>query len=30
MHASTATCLLGGSGSGPLKVSAYFALLARY
>src|SRR5690606_36802116 len=30
MHATTATCLLGGSGSGPLKVAAYSALLARY
>jgi peptide/nickel transport system permease protein len=30
MHATTATCLLGGSGNGPSKVLAYSALLAKY
>src|SRR4051794_31252772 len=30
MHATTATCLLGGSGSGPLKVLAYASLFFRY
>ncbi len=30
MQATTATCLLGGNGNGPVNVSAYFALLARY
>ena len=30
MQATTATCLLGGSGNGPEKVFAYSALLARY
>src|ERR1700758_5698074 len=30
MHATTATCLLGGNGRGPVKVRAYSALLARY
>lgn len=30
MHATTATCLLGGNGSGPLKVFAYSALFFRY
>ncbi|CNH07067.1 Uncharacterised protein [Mycobacterium tuberculosis] len=29
MHATTATCLLGGMGSGPLKLLAYWTLLAR-
>ncbi len=28
MQASTATCLAGGSGSGPVKRAAYSALLA--
>src|SRR5262245_9734701 len=30
MHATTATCLLGGSGSGPVNVLAYAALFFRY
>ena len=28
MHATTATCLAGGSGNGPVKDAAYSALLA--
>ena len=30
MHATTATCLLGGSGSGPVNVLAYASLFFRY
>ena len=30
MHATTATCLLGGSGSGPENVLAYSSLFFRY
>src|ERR1700760_3231093 len=30
MHATTATCLLGGSGSGPEKFFAYSSLFFRY
>ena len=30
MHATTATCLLGGSGNGPEKPLAYASLFFRY
>ena len=30
MQATTATCLLGGSGSGPLNDAAYASLFFRY
>ena len=30
MHATTATCLLGGSGRGPLNDFAYSSLFFRY
>src|SRR4026209_266920 len=30
MHATTATCLLGGSGSGPVNDLAYASLFFRY